>query len=269
MSKKVLIGVVGVLLLVTMLVLPNVYNSFCQFQKDTIPIIAYHKIIDNDPNPYSISTKDFEAHLQYLTSNGYKAISLVEMRDLLEEKRLGKTTQLGVEKYIVLTFDDGYANNLEFATPILHKYGYKATVFMITGFVNNEDFLTAGQLKTMRVAGWEIGSHGDTHLPLGDQERSKVEWEAFISKQYIEYATRQMVNFVAYPYGSFTKETADIFGEFGYWGGLTGMDGVNSPNNNPWEYKRVNMPQDRFFVNTLPLRLFRAQLRDWLKNLNA
>lgn len=269
MRKKVLIGIAAVVALVAIFVLPKAYRSFCQFQKDTIPIIAYHKIVDNDPSPYVISTKDFDEHLQYLTSNGYKAISLMEMRDLLEEKRLGKPTKLGTEKYIVLTFDDGYANNLEFATPILHKYGYKATVFMITGFVNNDDFLTAGQLKTMRIMGWEIGSHGDTHLPLGDQKRSKVEWEAFISKQYIEYSTRQMVNFVAYPYGSFTKETAEIFGEFGYWGGLTGIDGVNSPDTDPWAYKRVNMPQDKFYINTLPIRLFRAQVRDWLKNLNT
>lgn len=269
MRKKILTATGVVVLLILAIILPKAYNSFSQFQKDTIPILAYHKVIDNDPNPYSIPTETFAKQLQYLTNNGYKPISLMEMRDLLEQKRLGKPTKLGTEKYIVLTFDDGYANNLQYATPILQKYGYKATVFVITGYVNNEDFLTAGQLKTMRISGWEIGSHGDTHLPLGDQKRNKVEWEAFISKQYLEYATRQMVNFVAYPYGSFTTETAEIFAEFGYWGGLSGMDGVNSATTNPWAYKRVNMPQDKFFIDTLPIRLLRAQIRDWLKNLNT
>lgn len=266
MRRKIVIGILVVLVVAGLIVLPKAYDSFTQFQKDTIPIIAYHKIVDNDPSLYAIPTTEFDKHLKYLTDNGYKAVSLVEMRDLLEEKRLGKPTKLGTEKYVVLTFDDGYANNLEYATPILHKYGYKATIFMITGFVNNEDFLTAGQLKTMRIMGWEIGSHSDTHLLMGEQKRSKIEWEAFISKQYLEYSTRQMVNFVAYPFGSFTKETADIFGEVGYWGGLSGINGVNSPNTDPWAYKRISMPQDRYF-NTLPLRLFRAQFVDWLKSL--
>lgn len=244
----------------------RIVADYKQFQKDTIPILAYHKISDDSMSPYAIPPEDFDKQMRYLYEQGYQTINMVELRDLLEEKRLGKPTKLGTQKYIVLTFDDGYKDNLEFATPILQKYGFKASIYIITGFVNRDEFLTAAQIKTMRVLGWEIGSHSDTHLELGKQKQSVVAKEGFYSKRYLEYSTRQLVHFIAYPFGSYNQEAASTLGEIGYWGGLSGINGVNTIDTNPWEYRRISLPQD-YFVNTMPMRLFKAQFVDWIKSL--
>ncbi len=260
----------GLLLLVGIafyvLVYPQAKESFEQFQKDTIPVLAYHQIADYSFSPYTVTKHEFEKHMRYLHEQGYQTVNMVELRDLLEEKRLGKETKLGTQKYIVLTFDDGYKDNLENATPILQKYGFKASIYIITGFVNRHEFLTAAQIKTMRVLGWEIGSHGDTHIELGKQKQSVVAKEGFYSKRYLEYSTRQLVHFLAYPFGSYNKETAQTLGEIGYWGALTGINGVNTVDTDPWEYRRVNLPQD-YIVNTMPMRLFKAQFVDWVRYL--
>ena len=262
LSLVVLLFIVGALLYIY----PQARADFEQFQKDTIPILAYHKVSDEDESPYNTSTESFEAHMRYLKAQGYTTVNMVELRDLLEEKRLGKPTKLGTQKYIVLTFDDGYKDNLEFATPILQKYGFKASIYIITGFVNNREFLTAAQIKTMKVMGWEIGSHSDTHLELGKQKQSVVAKEGFYSKRYLEYSTRQLVHFIAYPFGSFNKDAAQTLGEVGYWGGLSGINGVNQTTTDPWAYRRISLPRDYFF-DTMPLRLFRAQFEDWIKSL--
>jgi peptidoglycan/xylan/chitin deacetylase (PgdA/CDA1 family) len=108
---------------------------------DDIPIIMYHSVNDrpaeNPMGHLSISPPEFEAHLHALTRLGFEFIT---MAGLLEMARAGR---LGDSRWVVLTFDDGYLDNLLHAKPILDAFGAKATVFV------NPDFVTDGRVRTL------------------------------------------------------------------------------------------------------------------------
>lgn len=236
------------------------YWSFEDYKKNSVPILAYHKV-DNDHSVYSVSEKVFDEQLKYLHQNGYKAITLEKMQELMDNRKLGE------EKYIVITFDDGYENNLTKALPILQKYNYPATVFVVTGSVGAANYLSPKQVGELSKAGIEIGSHTDRHLPLATLSAEEVEKELVISKQYLEYLTLKTVKYLAYPNGSYNDKIGKILEKTGYTGAVTGLDGVNVYNSPQYYYYRVNMFKYEDPVRGFQSRLFRAQLKGWYRNL--
>ena len=98
-----------------------------------LPVLMYHALNEKSEKvgKYVISPKRFEEDIKYLKSNGYSTVSA---------KQLVKYVYLGEplpEKPIVLTFDDGMYNNLEYALPILEKYDFCA-VFSVVGSYTDE-----------------------------------------------------------------------------------------------------------------------------------
>ena len=79
---------------------------------------------------------------------------------------------------MVITFDDGFADNHRHALPILRAHGFPATVFVVSGAIGataswpgdaallDRPLLSASQLQEMRAAGIEIGAHTRTHPSL-------------------------------------------------------------------------------------------------------
>ena len=118
--------------------------------------------------PTSIATisryrrQRFESHLKYLKENGYHAITLDELLDFLTT---GKPLP---EKPVILTFDDGYADNYTNAFPLLQKYGMIGHFFIITDFVNEKraEYMTWPQIEEMSAAGQRFGSHSRDHPDL-------------------------------------------------------------------------------------------------------
>jgi peptidoglycan/xylan/chitin deacetylase (PgdA/CDA1 family) len=93
-------------------------------------ILRYHRIgeHDGDPFPLAVSAEHFAQHLDVLAS-GFRVLSLAELvRRLADGQPLGRA--------VVLTFDDGYADNLLVAKPLIERHGMSATVFVITGHTN-------------------------------------------------------------------------------------------------------------------------------------
>jgi peptidoglycan/xylan/chitin deacetylase (PgdA/CDA1 family) len=78
---------------------------------------------------------------------------------------------------IVITFDDGYESTYTNAFPVLRKYGFHATVFMVSGFVGRHGFLTQQELITMQKTGLvDIESHTVDHKNLARLPQSQVMW---------------------------------------------------------------------------------------------
>lgn len=90
-------------------------------------VLIYHRvaILKKDPELLTVSPKKFEEQIRYLKENCH-VISLKEMTSNLKRNKIPKSA-------IIITFDDGYADNLYNAKPILEKYGISATVFVTTG----------------------------------------------------------------------------------------------------------------------------------------
>jgi len=91
----------------------------------------YHSVANFNSDPWTLAK--FEEQLDVL-SKYYKPISLIDLRKYLDKGKLPKSS-------VVITFDDGYANNLYNAKPILEKYDIPATVFITTGYIGqNEEY---------------------------------------------------------------------------------------------------------------------------------
>ena len=106
-----------------------------------VPVLLYHEI---DPaadgsNGAVLSPQTFENQIRTLAENGYTAISLKELTAYVEK---GEALP---EKPVVITFDDGYQSNYEYAYPILKKYGMKATIFVIGSSVGKDEYKDTGR----------------------------------------------------------------------------------------------------------------------------
>lgn len=96
-------------------------------------ILIYHRIADlgSDPQLLSVSLKHFAQQLEYLRKH-YLQLSLIELGNALRKKNLPKFS-------VVITFDDGYADNLWNAKPLLEQYEVPATIFVTAGYVGKDD----------------------------------------------------------------------------------------------------------------------------------
>ncbi|MFQ5342508.1 MAG: polysaccharide deacetylase family protein, partial [Anaerolineae bacterium] len=153
-----------------------------------VPILMYHYIsvpplgADKIRVGLSVPPANFEAHLQYLKDNGYHSISL---HQLLLNLTRGEPLP---ERPIILTFDDGYRDNYENAFPLLQKYGFTATFFLITNFIDEgrPAYVTWEQVKQLAQAGNEIGAHTRDHPDLRGKDIDFLVWQILGSKEAIQ-----------------------------------------------------------------------------------
>lgn len=223
---------------------------------DGVAILAYHRVCD-DNEMYSVSPKQFAEQMNYLQQQGYTAISLAEMADAFS----------GVKKLpskpIVITFDDGYADNLLTALPIMEQYGMKGTVFIISGSVGQPEYLSWEQAAQLQVRGVEIGSHTVSHVALGEVSDAQKRDELLQSKKLLEGQLSTSVNFLAYPYGNYNSSLYPILKQTAFRGACTGVAGLNFAQDPPYSWKRINVPRPRFGLLEFRVRLLRAQLLSW------
>lgn len=218
-----------------------------------VPILAYH-MVNEDPQPYSIDTVDFDRHMKYLAEQGYSAISLTEYF----MARDGQTKL--PDKPIIITFDDGYADNYLTALPILEKYQLKATVFVISEAVGQPNYLTWEQIKAMQFQHTEIGSHTASHIALGQADVTEKRRQIAKSKKTLEQNLGTPVDFLAYPFGSYDADIFPLLAETGYRGACTGVPGYNSLDQHVYTLKRISIPRPKYGLWEFKLRMLRASI---------
>ena len=181
---------------------------------DGVPIFVYHQVNDSDHNQLTISTSDFEEQLIYLKENGY---SFITPNDLLEAWDNDAPLP---NKPIILTFDDGYVDMYKNVLPLLQKYEAKATLFIITDYINlYPNYLTWPQARELQQSGFvDIQSHTMSHFNLNDDRLSSSELRHQLagSKQAIEWHIKKPAKFIAYPGGTYTYEVEEMTHEVGY-----------------------------------------------------
>ena len=91
-----------------------------------VPVLNYHQVEDKDGNPLTLYCDQFDQQMAYLAEEGYHTITLDEMMDAAENG-----TPLP-EKPVVITLDDGYVDNYEYAYPILKNMDSRRRSFSST-----------------------------------------------------------------------------------------------------------------------------------------
>jgi peptidoglycan/xylan/chitin deacetylase (PgdA/CDA1 family) len=143
---------------------------------------------------------------------------------------------------VILTFDDGYADNWELARPILQRYGFAATVFLVSGALGGfptwtsepalqgRPLLTVAQIRELLAAGIEIGAHTRTHPSLtGVAEPEVREAEVKGSREDLERYLGRPVRSFAYPFGDYDAELLALVEHAGYEGACGTCPGINDP----------------------------------------
>src|SRR6266481_2477666 len=97
----------------------------------TALILLYHRVTEPMSDPWSlcVTSTHFAEHLETLRRHA-RIIHLQELVDGLENSALP-------ERSVVITFDDGYADNLHNAKRVLERYDAPATVFITTGYIGH------------------------------------------------------------------------------------------------------------------------------------
>ncbi len=106
-------------------------------KREHAAVLMYHSVVDSTLAPYidpdnTISVKDFESHIKFLKNK----CNVISMETLVSSLNSGQPLP---KRSVVITFDDGYLDNLTLAAPILEKYQLPATVFICTGYVERGD----------------------------------------------------------------------------------------------------------------------------------
>ena len=225
-----------------------------------VPILAYHQV-SSLPEVYSIDADEFDQQMHYLSEHGYTAISLAEL--FATKQGEGKLPT----RPVIITFDDGYADNYLTALPIMEKYGMRGTVFVIAGQVGQTEYMTWEQLKTLQQKGMEVGSHTYSHVALNEISPPEQLVELMRSKQVLEENLEQPVEFLAYPYGQYNSATLTAMQQARYIGGCTGHPGLGTTKGDAYQLNRVNIPRPQYGLWEFRLRLLRAQIYGKLASL--
>lgn len=200
----------------------------------SIPVIYYHSVDRVLGNELCVPPEELNSEMEYLYRNGYHAISLTQLYKFL----YGGGDHLP-EKPIVITFDDGYKDNFTNALPILKKYDFTATVFMITAEIGNGSYLSWDQLKELTLYGWQVESHTITHPKLSELNMEKLKLEVENSKLTLEQGLGHVVNYLAYPYGDYDERVIKAVKEAGYLMAFTTQKGWASRESDPMLIHRV------------------------------
>lgn len=175
-----------------------------------VPILVYHNIQPASEAggiraaDLTMRPEVFAAQMQYLKDHGIAVVSLGALVDALQ----GKGTL--PPRAVVITFDDGRANQLVHAVPVLRKHGFVATFFPFTHAMDrNPRYLSSAQLRELQQAGHTIGSHTDLHVRVDKVRDPKVlDKEVRGSRERLRTKVGSEAAFFAYPWGAISA-TAD------------------------------------------------------------
>lgn len=223
---------------------PNPFPTPDGIQREAwVPILMYHHVsaapagADALRRDLSVAPDDFEAHLRYFRDAGYHSVTLYDLAMYL---------QRGVplpKKPICFTFDDGYKDHITHAVPLLIKYGFRGTFFVITGYADEgrAGYLSWDDIIAMHAVGMEIGSHSYMHADLAGQTVEYVVWQVLGAKEALEARLGAIAPLFCYPFGHYDEQVIAVVRSANYWMGVTTAQGVRHASDGVFELRRVRV----------------------------
>jgi len=207
----------------------------------------YHQVDRNESVELIISSEKLEAQFKFLAENDYHSYHLSELIQL---------QKLRAKKNIVITFDDGYVNQLKYAYPLLQKYKLKATFFIPLKYIGSEDtwnsptspIMDYEALRSLDPSVVELAYHSFEHKKYTELSSGQIETDTQKAFEVVSENALPLKPYLAYPYGKFPRkdpERSQFFqqlqkNQFQY--GLRIGNRLNAfPFNNPFEIQRIDV----------------------------
>ncbi len=199
-----------------------------------VPTMIYHSVrpyIKGESkyqDQYDVTPELLEEELIYLRDNGY---TTVDYRDIIAH--WGSSTATFPKQPVMLTFDDGWKNQFQYAYPVLKKYHMKAVFFVFTNPIDhkNKHWMSWSEVKELDASGFEIGGHSRTHPILTKiTDDVMLDHEIREAKQVTEKELGHEIVSFAYPFGMENDQVLSAVTRAGYIIARTTYSGVwNDP----------------------------------------
>ncbi|MFM5127920.1 polysaccharide deacetylase family protein [Aeromonas veronii] len=217
-----------------------------------MPVIMYHRFIEQDSEKGVHGTwmpiTMFEKHLRLMKWLGYETLTFRDLADkgFIHRLQYGK-------KYLMITADDGYQDNLTRMLPLLEKYGYKAVVYVVTGEGYNRwdvehptnpdtkvSLMSGEQVKALAASGHvEIGGHTLTHPRLSQLTAEQQAHEIQENKRQLEALLGHPLLSFAYPYGDMNESAKEQAITAGYRFAVATNSGPKAMHQDPFQIRRI------------------------------
>lgn len=210
-----------------------------QLSKTRLPILAMHEVEAVPSGKYELSSAAFEYLLSTLKSYGYKTVSLADVLAYIDKGRALPA------KPIIISMDDGYQDLYTNAFPLAKKYGFKFTVFLVTGLIGDNEasrkqnefdagvrgiparpMLIWPEIQAMSKSGIEFQSHLWGHEIVTDLDAAEITQTLKQSKSDIESKLGKACVFVAWPHDESSALAISLLAGAGYRGALRAYGGV-------------------------------------------
>lgn len=226
-----------------------------------IPILMYHNIgvpdtADKLPKLY-VSPAAFNRQMALIRLLGFQGLSMREAMPYLRGEQSDR-------RVVAITFDDGYADNIERALPILRRHGHTATCYFVSqnlGGHNSWDadkidarkpIMDADQLRTWSAAGMEVGAHTRTHPHMTKCDDAELAHEAAGSKVELESLAQSPVTQFCYPYGALDQRVVQAVKTAGFEAATTTVRGSAIPGQDLYTLPRIKMTGRHLLKALLP-----------------
>ncbi|HSH34651.1 polysaccharide deacetylase family protein [Schnuerera sp.] len=238
-------------------------NQLSEKEAEKIPVLMYHHLLEQEDidqynwsnNGSVLSVENFEKHMDYLYENGFYTATLDELQSFLD----GEITL--PEKTVVITFDDGYYSNALYAYPIMKKYNFRGTIFML-GYRVNGPQVSFDPSDTQSLSIYDAYKYEDVfdyeshtyELHDVDENGEKLllsSDEEIILEDLAKSKELLNAKYFAYPYGEYDENTIEYLKATGYEMAFTIETGYVTEDLSKYELPRFSisphkMPFSRF-----------------------
>lgn len=215
-----------------------------------VPVLMYHHVqpqsqaVDKKQTATSVDNGVFDQQIQYLTSQDYTLLTAKELVNALAAK-----SQLPA-KSIVITLDDGYLDNYQYAYPVFKKYNVKGNFMIATGLLGGTDYMSWSNVREMAGSGLAyFTDHTWSHYAVGYGTADKIRYEIVTAKQQLQDNTGQTIDLFTYPYGSFSDLSINILKQEGFSGAFSTIFG-------DWQCDSFIMALHRRRIGNSPLSYY-------------
>ncbi|RUL70993.1 polysaccharide deacetylase family protein [Dyella choica] len=214
------------------------------------PIFMYHNIAQAPRGlkrwrSLYVSPGAFGRQMWLLKWFGYTGLSMSDAMPYLRGEKHGRIA--------VITLDDGYVDNLESALPVLKRYGFSATCYVVSGSIGRynhwdaeklgiqKPLMAPAQLRAWQEGGMEIGAHTRSHPRLSQCSAAQLQDEIAGSKADLEDVLGVPVTQFCYPYGDMDDRVAETTRAAGYAAATTTQRGRAILGTDLWRLPRVQV----------------------------